>query len=83
MQDKEILVTIQKAINASPQLRSKKQLIEMFLGSINNVDDVVTAWNGFVEQQREDDLETIIELTSDNSKLYNELSEMLKGIKYE
>lgn len=60
MQDKEILVTIQKAINASPQLRSKKQLIEMFLGSINNVDDVVTAWNGFVEQQREDDLATII-----------------------
>lgn len=31
----------------------------------------------------EDDLETISELTSDNSKLYNELSEMLKGIKYE
>lgn len=60
MQDKEILVTIQKAINASPQLRNKKQLIEMFLGSINNVDDVVTAWNGFVEQQREDDLATII-----------------------
>lgn len=60
MQDKEILVTIQKAINASPQLRSKKQLIEMFLESINNVDDVVTAWNGFVEQQREEDLATII-----------------------
>lgn len=60
MQDKEILVTIQKAINASPQLRSKKQLIELFLGSINNTNDVVTAWNGFVEQQREDDLATII-----------------------
>ena len=60
MQDKEILVTIQKAVNAHPELRSKKQLIEMFLDSINNVNDVVTAWNGFVEKQREDDLATII-----------------------
>lgn len=60
MQDKEILVTIQKAVNAHPELRSKKQLIEMFLDSINNVNDVVVAWNGFVEQQREDDLATII-----------------------
>ena len=60
MQDKEILVTIQKAVNAHPELRSKKQLIEMFLDSINNVNDVAIAWNGFVEQQREDDLAAII-----------------------
>lgn len=60
MQDKEILVTIQKAVNAHPELRSKRQLIEMFLDSINNVNDVVTEWNGFVEKQREDDLATII-----------------------
>ena len=60
MQDKEILVTIQKAVGAHPELRSKKQLIEMFLDSINNVNDVVTAWIGFVEKQREDDLATII-----------------------
>lgn len=60
MQDKEILVTIRKAVNAHPELRSKKQLIEMFLDSINNVNDVVMAWNGFVEQQREDDLAAII-----------------------
>lgn len=60
MQDKEILVTIQKAVNAHPELRSKKQLIEMFLDSINNINDVVTEWNGFVEKHREDDLATII-----------------------
>ena len=60
MQNKEILVTIQKAVNAHPELRSKKQLIEMFLDSINNVNDVVTEWNGFVEKQRENDLATII-----------------------
>lgn len=41
MQDKEILVTINKAVNASPQLRSKKQLIESFIGNIDNSGDVV------------------------------------------
>ena len=32
--DKEILVTIQKAVDASPELRSKKQLIETFIAGI-------------------------------------------------
>ena len=30
-EDKEVLVTIQKAVDASPELRSKKQLIETFI----------------------------------------------------
>ena len=60
MQDKEILVTINKAVNASPELRSKKQLIESFIGSIDNSGDVVAEWNEFVEHQREEDLEIII-----------------------
>ncbi|MGN1217474.1 MAG: type I restriction endonuclease subunit R, partial [Phocaeicola sp.] len=60
MQDKEILVTIQKAVSSHPELRSKKLLIEMFLDRVNNVNDVVAAWNDFVEQQREDDLAAII-----------------------
>mgnify|MGYP000324875425 CR=1 FL=1 len=29
--DKEVLITIRKAIDASPELRSKKQLIETFI----------------------------------------------------
>ena len=59
-EDKEVLITIQKAIDASPELRSKKQLIENFIAGINDVDDVMTEWNGYVAEQREADLEAII-----------------------
>lgn len=60
-EDKEVLITIKKAIDASPELRSKKQLIETFIAGINDVDDVMTEWNGFVAQQRENDLVALIQ----------------------
>ena len=59
-EDKEVLITIRKAVDASPELRSKKQLIEAFIAGINDVDDVMAGWNSFVARQREEDLETII-----------------------
>ncbi|WP_288886470.1 type I restriction endonuclease subunit R [uncultured Eubacterium sp.] len=59
-EDKEILITIKKAIDASPELRSKKQLIESFIAGINEVDDVLIEWQDYVVQQREYDLEVII-----------------------
>ena len=58
--DKEVLVTIRKALDASPELRSKKQLIENFIAGINEVDDVMSGWQEYVVQQREDDLKAII-----------------------
>ncbi len=58
--DKEILGTISKAINSSPELRSKKKLIETFIARVNEVDDVMSGWNAFVAQQREDELASII-----------------------
>lgn len=36
-QDKEVLITIHKAIDASPELRSKKALIENYIDSVNDV----------------------------------------------
>ncbi|OMF24599.1 type I restriction endonuclease subunit R [Paenibacillus sp. FSL H8-0259] len=60
-EDKEVLITIKKAIDASPELRSKKQLIETFIAGINDVDDVMNEWNGFVAQQRENDLVALIQ----------------------
>ncbi len=60
-EDKEILITINKAIDASPELRSKKQLIETFIAGINEIDDVISEWNGFVAQQRENDLVALIQ----------------------
>ena len=58
--DKEILITIQKAVDASPELRSKKQLIETFISGINDVEDVLEAWHGFVAEEREKELTQII-----------------------
>ncbi|MBS7370701.1 MAG: type I restriction endonuclease subunit R, partial [Oscillospiraceae bacterium] len=58
--DKELLLTIRKAVDASPELRSKKQLIESFIAGINDVDDVMNEWHTFVAEQRENDLNAII-----------------------
>ena len=59
--DKEVLITIRKAIDASPELRSKKQLIETFIAGVNDVDDVMAEWNTFVSEQREKELTKIIQ----------------------
>lgn len=60
-QDKEILVDINKAINSSIQLRSKKELIENFIDTINTSTNVEDDWSRFVEEQKEADLVTIME----------------------
>lgn len=59
-EDKEILVTINSAINASHELRSKKSLIENFISKINDVEDVMTEWNDYVVEKREEELNQII-----------------------
>lgn len=59
-EDKEVLVTINKAIDASTELRSKKQLIENFIATVNEVDDVMGEWYKYVGVQRERDLTEII-----------------------
>ena len=64
--DKEILVNIQKAIDASPELRSKKKLIENFINNINDVDDVMAEWRSFLAEEKEKELMEII--TSENLK---------------
>ena len=58
--DKEVLVTIQKAVDSSPELRSKKALIETFIAGINDVSDVLLEWKTFVAEQKENDLKKII-----------------------
>lgn len=58
--DKEVLITIQKAIDSSPELRSKKDLIENFINGINDVDDVMNEWHSYVAEQREKALNQII-----------------------
>ncbi len=60
-EDKEVLITIRKAIDASPELRSKKELIEAFLNGVNDVDDVMVEWHDYVVEMREQELVIIIE----------------------
>lgn len=58
--DKEILATIRSAVDSSPELRSKKQLIETFIANINEVEDVTTEWHSYVAEEREKELVRII-----------------------
>ncbi len=51
--DREVLITINKAIDASPELRSKKDLIEAFIAGVNDVDDVMGEWHEYVAEERE------------------------------
>ena len=64
--DKEVLITIQKAIDASPELRSKKALIENFIAGINDVSDVMLEWRNYVAEEKEKQLVAII--TEENLK---------------
>ena len=59
--DKEVLITIQKAVDSSPELRSKKDLIENFIAGINEVDDVMDEWHSYVAEEREKALQNIID----------------------
>lgn len=58
--DKEVLITIRKAVDASPELRSKKALIENFIAGINEVSDVIIEWRNYVAEEKEKQLVAII-----------------------
>ena len=59
--NKEMLVNISKAVGSSIQLRSKKELIENFIGSVNADTDVEKSWKDFVQQRKDEDLKEIID----------------------
>ena len=61
MKDKEILTTIDKAMNSSLELRSKKELIERFIHTLNAKTNVDQDWRIFADASREKELEQIIE----------------------
>lgn len=58
--DKEIRATIERAINASPSLRNKKDLIEQFVDSVSTKGKVDTQWQAFVAAKKAEELESII-----------------------
>jgi type I restriction enzyme R subunit len=59
-EDKNILISIDKAIGSSLQLRSKKELIEHFIATVNASTKVEEDWRKFVLEQKESDLSVLI-----------------------
>ena len=58
--DKEIHISIQKAIGASPDLRNKKELIEDFIDQLTPDKHVNEEWKRFVKEQQHKQLDEII-----------------------
>lgn len=72
-QDKEIRATIERAINASPSLRNKKDLIEQFVDSVSTKAKVDAQWQAFVAKRKVEDLDRIIAdegLNADETKAF-------------
>ena len=68
---------IRKAVDASPELRSKKALIETFIAGINDVSDVMLEWRTFVAEEKERQLVAIIQeenLKDDETRRFMESS---------
>ena len=58
--DKEIRAEIARAVDASPTLRNKKDLIEDFVDSLSVDGEIDQEWRAFIAAKREAELETII-----------------------
>jgi len=59
--DKEIRASIDRAVNSSPSLRNKKDLIEAFLDSVSPKAKVDEEWQAFVIAKKNAELDRIIE----------------------
>lgn len=58
--DREIRADVMRAVDASFTLRSKRDLIEVFINSLNLEGDVDDDWQKFIEAQKEIELDNII-----------------------
>jgi type I restriction enzyme R subunit len=59
-QDKELRAGISRAIDSSPSLRNKKDLIENFVDSVSVKGEIEAEWRAYVAAQREKELAEII-----------------------
>ena len=67
-QDREIRAEIARAIDSSPSLRNKKDLIEEFIDQITLGNDIDENWRGYIAQRRTRELEEIIAAENLNSE---------------
>ncbi|MFZ4893328.1 type I restriction endonuclease subunit R [Plantibacter sp. Mn2098] len=59
-EDKEVRAQISRALDSSPSLRSKRDLVESFVDSVSVDGTVDEQWQAFVAGKREAELESII-----------------------
>jgi type I restriction enzyme R subunit len=67
-EDKEILTKIDKAIDSSLKLRSKKELIEDFIKRVNLETKVTEDWHNFVKEKKEEEINKLIKEENLNQK---------------
>jgi type I restriction enzyme, R subunit len=60
LKDKEIVISINKAIDSSLELRNKKELITQFIHSLTPASSIDDDWQTFVDAQRIEELDKII-----------------------
>ena len=58
--DEELRTTITKAVNASPTLRDKRDLIERFVDTVSITGTVEEQWQRFISKQQQKELTSII-----------------------
>lgn len=66
--DKEVLVSIDRAVSASLSLRNKKDLIEQFVSSLTVAAHVDEEWKRFMQAKKAEELSTIIAEENLNSQ---------------
>ena len=75
--DAEIIVDIKKAIGGSIELRSKKELIEDFIATINTSTDIQSDWQKYIQKKKNEELESItkdLKLKAEETKTFVENS---------
>lgn len=70
-------------MDASPELRSKKALIESFISGVNDIDDVMDVWHDYVIEMKEKDLVIIIQVTRDTKHYNLQIQSIFQGFSWD
>ena len=71
MENKELLITINRMVMSSPDLRNKVDLIDEFIRSLNKDSNVYNDFNSFMNSKKKEELDKIIsEENLDKEKTY-------------
>ena len=59
-EDRSIIGAIDRAVGGSPELRSKKELIDAFLKTVNTSTQVQEDWRAFIEEKRRESIDELV-----------------------